>query len=54
MKDRAASLADIKVCATALEESITKYSGGKVIDRLEDNLGFVKKIDFEFERRAPK
>ncbi|KKM06340.1 hypothetical protein LCGC14_1745000 [marine sediment metagenome] len=50
-KDRRESLEDIKVCATALLSGINSYSTGSVIERMEKNVGFVKTIDLELNRR---
>jgi hypothetical protein len=54
IKDRLDSLADIEICAHALRNDVTEYSGGSVMDRMETNWGIVKKVDAELKRRALK
>ena len=53
-KDKDESLADIKVCETAIRIGVTAYSGGKVENRLDTNKKIVEKIDEELKRRQLK
>ncbi len=50
-KDLKESFEDIDVCVKAIAIGITKYSGGEVKKRLDDNKQFVKIIEAEIERR---
>jgi len=50
-KDLHESLYDIYWCKMALAHGINNYSGGSVLDRLNDSEGFVKVITKELIRR---
>ena len=51
--DRAASLADIRLCQTALAKNITTYRNGESVQqRLDTNQRIVEIIDAEIKRRG--
>jgi hypothetical protein len=51
INDRFSSLADIELCKLALLYGVDEYSGGKVQDRIDNNLKIISVIDLELERR---
>ncbi len=51
-RDLLDSKTDVITCEFALQQGITTYSGGSVMDRRDKNLGFVRVIEAELARRA--